>query len=110
MDGAWGAASGSFAALASRAPEWAVAAALLVCTVGIVGCMMVALVMAARKMMGMGATPEQVAALLDKKINGGIERIEASLAELREEVNAKHTENREAIGELRGALGVRRGR
>lgn len=117
MDGAWTAASGSFAALAARAPEWAVAVALIVTTLGIVVCTMTAMVMAVRKLMGMGATPEQVEALLNKKINGGIDRIERSVAELRDnvrslddKVDARHSENQLAIGELRGALGVRRGR
>jgi hypothetical protein len=112
---AWSAASGFSGALAARAPEWAVATALIVVSLGGVGCLMVGIGLAARKLLGMGATPEQVAGLLDRKINGGIDRLEAGMADLRKQVrelddkvDQRHAENQLAIGELRGALRIGR--
>lgn len=110
--------------MASRAPEWAIATSLVATTAGIVGAALVAAVMSARKLLGMGATPEQVAAIIDRKINGSLGRIEAAVTDLRGELKAvdakvdalddkvdvRHAENREAVGELRGALGARIGR
>lgn len=97
--------------LASRAPEWAVAAALLLATGAIVVAIVPAMVLAGRKLLGIGATPEQVAGLLDKKINGGLVRIEAKLDELSKVVAAnrgvaddRHADNREMLAALRERL------
>lgn len=79
------------AQLASRASSWAVDAALLIAA-GAFGVAVVvglggAILGKIRDMMKAGATPGQVATLLDQKINGSLGRIERKLDVLDEKVD-----------------------
>ncbi len=96
MAGALEAASDFGVALTQRAPEWAVALALLGATAGIVVCTVTAMLMAARKLLGMGATPDQVAALLDKKVNGSLDRLERRI----EKIDATQDTNAERMARV----------
>lgn len=77
---AWEAAGQGIAAVTTRSHPWAADAALIIIAVCAGFSIMTALFLAARKMLGMGATTQEVSALLDRKINGALVRIEAEQA------------------------------
>lgn len=108
MDGE--SASRVLAALVAKVPEWA--AGLMAVAVSLfAGVQSVRGLMAAMRGLT-GPTNQQVDVgirkAVDESINGQLKRLAAQLEALDEKVDARHAENREAIGELRGALGVRR--
>lgn len=103
--------------LASHASSWAVDAALVIVAISVGLAVVVGLGGALlgwfRDRMGSGATPGQVAKLLDRKINGGLVRIETAvkaidgrLDALEADVAARHAENQREFGLLHGRLGA----
>ena len=101
--------------MSERAPPWAVAAALLMST----GAALIwaltqlgqKLGMFARDLAGNGATPGQVRTIteqaLDRKINGGLDRIMQKLDDLEDKVDKRHAENQREFGLLHGQLAGR---
>lgn len=101
--------------LADKASPWVVDLSLL--SLGI-GAMIFSLTqlgnklgMFARDLAGNGATPRQVRTIteqaLDRKINGGLDRIIAKLDALEEKVDARHAENQREFGLIHGQLAGR---
>lgn len=101
--------------LADKASPWVVDLSLLALGVGV---MIFALTqlgqklgMFARDIGGAGATPGQVRTIteqaLDRKINGGLDRIMAKLDALEDKVEQRHAENQREFGQLQGQLAGR---
>jgi len=63
---------------------------------------------------GNGATPSQVRTIteqaLDRKINGGLDRIIAKLEALEDKVDERHAENQHRFGLLQGQLAAQTSR
>ncbi len=101
--------------MSERAPPWAVAAALLMATgaalIWALTHLGAKLGMFGRDVIGAGATPGQVRVIteqaLDRKINGGLDRIIAKLDALEDKVEQRHAENQLKIGQLQGQLAGR---
>lgn len=108
-------ASNAWTSTVASASPWAVDAALIIVSIAIavavIGALAVAVGMKIRDLSGAGATPSQIQHLLDKKINGGLERIEEGLEALAGEVRAnrnvadqRHAENQHKIGRIEGIV------
>ena len=101
------------AEMSAKAPPWAVATSLIMATGAALIWALTALGqklgMFARDLAGNGATPGQVRTIteqaLDRKINGGLERIIAKLDALEEKVDERHADNQREFGLLHGQLG-----
>ncbi len=101
--------------MSERAPPWAVATALIMATgaalIWALTNLGAKLGMFARDIAGNGATPGQVRVIteqaLDRKINGGLDRIIAKLDALEDKVEQRHAENQLKIGQLQGQLAGR---
>lgn len=101
--------------MAAKAPSWAVATSLLMATgaalIWALTSLGAKLGMFARDLAGNGATPGQVRTIteqaLDKKINGGLDRIIQKLDDLEDKVDKRHAENQREFGLLHGQLAAR---
>jgi hypothetical protein len=94
----------------AKAHPWAADVALIIMAIAAGFSVMAPLFLAARKLLGMGATSAEVAGLLDRKINGALVRIEAAqatqgaqLAELDRKVDG----HGERLASLEGRLDLR---
>jgi hypothetical protein len=105
--------------MSERAPPGAVGAALIMAAAAALIWALTQLGqklgMFARDLAGNGATPGQVRTIteqaLDRKINGGLDRIIAKLEALEDKVDERHAENQHRFGLLQGQLAARpRGR
>ena len=101
--------------LADKASPWVVDLSLLALGVGVMIAALTQLAakfgMFARDIGGAGATPGQVRAIteqaLDRKINGGLDRIIAKLDALEDKVDIRHAENQREFGLIHGQLSGR---
>lgn len=105
------------AEMSGRAPPWAVATSLLMATgaalIWALTSLGERLGMFARDLAGNGATPSQVQTIteqaLDRKINGGLDRIMAKLTDLEHKVDERHAENQREFGMIHGHIWAVRG-
>lgn len=109
--GTWEAAQAGLDLVTKKAHPWAADVALIVIAVAAAFSIMTALGLASRKLFGMGATPSEVTAILDKKINGGLDRIEKGQREqgaILAELDRKVDEQGERLAYLEGVVRQRR--
>jgi len=101
------------AALSDKVPPWAAITTLLMLSGSALILSLIQLGakfgMFARDIGGTGATPSQVRSIteqaLDRKINGGLDRILSKLEALEDKVDARHAENQREFGLIHGRLG-----
>lgn len=109
--GTWEAAQAGLDIVTDKAHPWAADVALIVIAVAAAFSIMTALALASRKLFGMGATPSEVTAIVDRKINGSLQRIEDAQkrqGDLLEALDGKLEEQGQRLAYLEGALKQRR--